>query len=92
MEKLLLKISGIIAIIIGIFMCITIIGAIIGIPLIIGGSTMMGYSNMSDSEIREKEKFYLRMVNIFLFFTVVGGILGLIFYLLMDSNVFTAKK
>ncbi len=64
MEKTLLKVSGIIAIILGILYCFTIIGILWGIPLIIGGSTMIGY----------------------LFFTLIGGILGLLFYFTMDDN------
>jgi phosphate/sulfate permease len=92
MEKSLLKISGIIATVLGIIYSVTIIGAIVGIPLIIGGSKMMGYANLSDSELNEKKDSILGWSIFFFFFTVIGGVLGLVFYLTMDSNIFTAKK
>lgn len=91
MEKILLKIAGIIAIIMGIFYCFLIIGMLWGIPLIIGGSNMIGYSNMSDEEVKEKKNNILGWSIFFLFFTVIGGILGLVFYLMMDNKIFTPK-
>lgn len=92
MEKILLKASGIIAIIAGIFWCFSIIGIIIGIFLIVGGSTIIGYSNKSDEEITEKKNSILSWSIFFLFFTVVGGILGLLFYVTMDKKIFTPKN
>jgi membrane-bound ClpP family serine protease len=86
MEKVLLKVSGIIAIILGILYCFTIIGILWGIPLIIGGSTMIGYSNQSNKEIIEKKNSILCWSIFFLFFTVIGGILGLMFYFTMDDD------
>lgn len=86
MEKTLLKVSGIIAIILGILYCFTIIGILWGIPLIIGGSTMIGYSNQSNKEIVEKKNSILCWSIFFLFFTLIGGILGLLFYFTMDDN------
>ena len=42
MDKSLLKISGIIAIVFGVLACLTLVGAIVGVPLIIGGAKMKG--------------------------------------------------
>lgn len=92
MEKILLKIAGIIAIIMGILYCFLIIGMLWGIPLIIGGSNMIGYSNMSDEEVKEKKNNILGWSIFFLFFTVIGGILGLVFYLMIDNKIFAPKN
>jgi uncharacterized membrane protein HdeD (DUF308 family) len=92
MEKSLLKISGIIAVVLGIFYSITIVMAIVGIPLIIGGSRMMGYANLSDSELRDKKDSILGWSIFFFFFTVIGGVLGLVFYLTMDNGAFSKKS
>jgi phosphate/sulfate permease len=92
MEKALLKISGIIACIIGVFCCITIIGLIVGVPLIIGGSTMIGYSNLSDEEVMAKKSSILGWSIFFFFFTFIGGVLGIIFYFTMDNKVFAKKN
>lgn len=88
MEKTLLKISGIIAIILGIIYCLTIIGAIVGIFLIVGGSTMMGYSNLSEDEIVDKKSSILGWSIFFLFFTVIAGVLGIIAYITVGTDVF----
>jgi phosphate/sulfate permease len=92
MEKALLKISGIIACIIGVFFCITIIGMIVGVPLIVGGSTMIGYSNLSDEEVMTKKSSILGWSIFFFFFTFIGGVLGIIFYFTMDNKVFAKKN
>jgi MFS family permease len=91
-EKVLLKIAGIVAIIVGIGWCFTIIGIIIGIFLIVGGSTIMGYSNLPDDEVVSKKSSILGWSIFFLFFTVIGGILGILFYLTMDSKIFVSKN
>ena len=46
MDKSLLKISGIIAIVFGILACLTLVGAIVGVPLIIGGAKMKEYAEV----------------------------------------------
>jgi MFS family permease len=91
-EKVLLKIAGIVAIIVGIGWCFTIIGIIIGIFLIVGGSTIMGYSNLPDDEVVSKKSSILGWSIFFLFFTVIGGILGILFYLTMDNKIFVSKN
>ena len=92
MEKVLLKIAGIIAIILGIFWSFTIIGMLWGVFLIIGGSTIIGYSNLPDDEVREKKDSILGWSIFFLFFTFFAGILGLIFCFTMDKAVFANKN
>ncbi|HHX16655.1 MAG TPA: hypothetical protein GX725_01905 [Mollicutes bacterium] len=89
MNKVLLRISGIIALVLGITYCITIIGAIVGVPLIVGGSKMMGYSNLSDSEILDRKNSILGWSIFFLFVTVIGGVLGLIYYFSIEPNLFS---
>lgn len=88
MEKILLKIAGIVAIVAGIGWCLSIIFIIFGIALIIGGSAMIGYSNLSDEEIVAKKSAILGWSIFFFFFTFIGGVLGIVFYLTMDKNVF----
>ena len=51
MNKSLLKISGIISIVLGIICCLTIFGAIVGVPLIIGGNKIKDMANLSDKEL-----------------------------------------
>ncbi len=92
MEKVLLKISGAIAIVIGIGWCFTIIGLLWGIPLIVGGSTMIGYGNLSDGKIIDKKGSILGWSIFFLIFTVIGGVVGLLFYFTIDSKIFTPKR
>ena len=92
MEKTLLKIAGIIAIVAGIGWCFTIIGIIWGIFLIVGGSTMMGYASLSDDAIMEKRSSILNWSIFFLFFTFIGGILSIIFYFTMDKKIFASKN
>ncbi len=92
MEKNFLKIAGIIAMIIGIFYCVTIIGAIVGVFLIAGGSAMMGYSKLSDEELEGKKNSILGWSIFFLFFTVIGGVLGLIGYVTIGKNIVIGSK
>lgn len=91
MEKSLLNIAGIIAIVLGIICCITIVGAIIGIPMIIGGNKLREYSNMSDEEIIANKDTILIWTIVFLFINQISGIICLIFYLSIDNNIFSSK-
>ena len=92
MDKIVLKISGIIAIIIGICWCFTIIGLLVGIILIIGGSTVMNYATMTDAEIKTVRSSLLGWSIFFLFFTVIGGVLGLIYYFFTDEKNYLKKN
>ena len=81
MDKSLLKISGIIAIVFGILACLTLVGAIVGVPLIIGGAKMKEYADYTDEQIIANKDKILIWTNVFLFFCQISGILLLIFYI-----------
>ena len=81
MDKSLLKISGIIAIVFGILACLTLVGAIVGVPLIIGGAKMKEYADSTDEQIVANKDKILIWTIVFLFFCQISGILLLIFYI-----------
>ena len=81
MDKSLLKVSGIISIVVGVIYCLSIIGAIIGIPLIIGGIKIKDYASYSDIQIYESKDTILIWTIVFLLFNQMSGILLLIFYI-----------
>lgn len=81
MNKSLLKISGIIAIVFGILACLTLVGAIVGVPLIIGGAKMKEYAGYTDEQIIANKDKILIWTIVFLFFCQISGILLLIFYI-----------
>ena len=85
MDKSLLKISGIIAIVFGVLACLTLVGAIVGVPLIIGGAKMKEYADYTDEQIIANKDKILIWTIVFLFFCQISGILLLIFYI--DSIV-----
>lgn len=90
MDKSLLKISGIISIVIGIICCITIFGAIVGIPMIIGGAKFKDYSNLSDKELLMHKDTIIIWTIVFLFINQISGILGLIF--VVTNNLFNTEN
>ena len=81
MDKSLLKISGIIAIVFGILACLTLVGAIVGVPLIIGGAKMKEYADYTDEQIVANKDKILIWTIVFLFFCQISGILLLIFFI-----------
>lgn len=81
MDKSLLKISGIIAIVFGVLACLTLVGAIVGVPLIIGGAKMKEYADYTDEQIMANKDKILIWTIVFLFFCQISGILLLIFYI-----------
>ena len=81
MDKSLLKLSGIIAIVFGILACLTLVGAIVGVPLIIGGAKMKEYADYTDEQIVANKDKILIWTIVFLFFCQISGILLLIFYI-----------
>lgn len=89
MDKSLLKISGIISIVIGIICCITIFGAIVGIPMIIGGAKFKDYSNLSDEELLSHKDAIIIWTIVFLFINQISGILGLVF--VITNNLFNTS-
>ena len=87
MNKSLLKISGIISIVLGIICCLTIFGAIVGVPLIIGGNKIKDMANLSDQELMTQKDTILIWMVVFLVFNQISGILVLIFYIDMDGSL-----
>ena len=87
MNKNLLKIAGIISIVLGIICCLTIFGAIIGVPLIIGGNKIKDMANLSDQELMTQKDTILIWMVVFLVFNQISGILVLIFYIDMDGSL-----
>ena len=81
MDKSLLKVSGVISIVVGVIYCLSIVGAIIGIPLIIGGIKIKDYASYSDIQIYESKYTILIWTIVFLLFNQISGILLLIFYI-----------
>lgn len=81
MDKALLKISGIIAIVVGVLYCVTIVGAIVGVPLIIGGNKIKSYAEYTDEQIMNVKDSILIWAIVFLIFNQISGILLLIFYI-----------
>lgn len=87
MNKNLLKIAGIISIVLGIICCLTIFGAIVGVPLIIGGNKIKNMANLSDQELMTQKDTILIWMVVFLVFNQISGILLLIFYIDMDGSL-----
>lgn len=79
-DKALLKAAGIIGIVFGVLSCLTIIGLIFGIPMIIGGFKLNSYSDLSDDEIINYKNSILGWSIFFVIFSLIAGILGLIYY------------
>ena len=89
MDKSLLKIAGIISIIVGILFCLTLIGAIVGVPIIIGDCKFKDYANLSDEELLRHKDSIIIWTIVFLFINQLAGVLGLVFVIvnnLFDSN------
>lgn len=89
MDKTLLKVGGVVAIIIGVCYSITIFGLIIGIPMIIGGVAFTGYAKLKDEEVMFAKGSILGWSIFFLLFAGIPGILGIIFYLSMTGALNT---
>jgi len=79
-DKVLLKVAGILAMICGGIYCLTIIGIIIGIPLLIGGSRMIDFSKMEDTELEKYKTHLLVWGIVFLIFATLAGLLVIIYY------------
>ncbi len=90
-DKALLKAAGIIAVVIGIISCLTIIGLLWGIPLIIGGYKFNEYAGLEDSEIINYKSSILGWSIFFIFFSFVSAILGFIYYFGLN-NIETNKE
>ena len=87
MNRTLLKVSGIFAIVIGIICCLTIIGCIVGIPMIIGGIKFNQYSKMNDDELSKSRDSVLVWSIVFLFINQISGVLGIVAFLLDEPSI-----
>ena len=85
MDKSLLNVAGLIAFILGIVCCLTIIGAIVGVPMIIGGNKLREMSNYSDQDLIAKKDTLLVWTIVLLFLCTISGILALIFYIQLEN-------
>ena len=86
-DKSLLKAAGIIGIVFGVLSCLTVIGLIWGIPMIIGGFKLNGYSDLSDEEIINYKNSILGWSIFFVIFSLIAGILGLIYYFGLTGDI-----
>lgn len=84
-DKTLLKIAGIISIVIGAFYCITIIGLIIGIPLIIGGDKLKQISERRGQDTKQEVETILIWTIVFFFINQISFVFSLIYYLKSSS-------
>ena len=85
MDKSLLNVAGIIAFVFGIICCCTIIGAIVGVPMIIGGNKLREYSNMSDEELRKNKDNFLVWTIVLLIICTIAGVIALIVYIQLEN-------
>ncbi len=85
MDKSLLNVAGIVSFVLGIICCLTIIGAIVGVPMIIGGNKLREYSNKSDEEIIKNKDTILIWGIVLTFICTISGILALIFYFQIEN-------
>ena len=75
--------------VLGILVCLTIVGAIVGVPMIIGGLKLREISTLSDDEILKKKDTILIWSIVFLILCTVSGVLGLLYYIgLENPNLF----
>ena len=93
MDKTLLNVSGIIAFVLGILCCLTIVGAIVGVPMIIGGNKLRDLATSDDNKIVEQKETILVWGIVFMFLCTISGILALIFYFQLDyPNAFNLNN
>ena len=85
MDKILLKIAGIFALIVGIIYCLTIIGIIVGVPTIIGAVKFLNYAEMPDEQLLKHKDTILVWSIVFIFLSTIAGVLALVFYSQMTS-------
>lgn len=86
MNRTLLKVAGVISIIVGALVSLTIVGLIIGIPLIIGGYKFTEYAKMSDEELEGNLDSILIWTIVFLFINQISGVISLVAYILYEAS------
>ena len=88
MDKSILKVSGVVAIVLGIICSLTIVGLIVGVPMIIGGMKINDLSKLTEEEIYNNRETILIWSIVFLFICQISGILGIIYYLSISNLSF----
>lgn len=86
MKKTLLQIIGILNIIFGSILTLSIFGIIIGVPLIISGALFLNYSSLDDNELAMKRSSIKIWSIVFIFINIISAILGLIVLTQMDEK------
>ena len=84
-DKNLLNAAGIVAIVVGIIACLTMIGAIVGIPVIIGGVKIKELSTLSEEEIINRKETLLIWSIVLLLLCTISGVLSLLYYLGIEN-------
>ena len=84
-DKTLLNAAGIIALVVGIICCLTLVGAIVGIPLIIGGNKFRQLSRMDDDYIKSNKDTILVWSIVFILLCTVSGVLGIIYFIGIEN-------
>lgn len=87
-----LLVSGILGMITGIVACITILGAIIGIPLIIGASKFLAWAKLSDEELYAEKDQLMVWAIVFAILMFPVGALALVPPLTMDNTTTTTTN
>ena len=82
-----LTIVGVMGYIFGILACITIVGLIIGIPMIMGAKKYMDWSKISDEELLNEKPSMLGWTIFFCIFTFPFGLVALIPYFNLEGGV-----
>jgi len=92
-DKNLLNSAGIVAIVVGIIACLTMIGAIVGIPVIIGGVKIKELSTLSEEEIINRKETLLIWSIVLLLLCTISGVLSLLYYLGIENpNLFKSSS
>lgn len=90
MNRNLLRTIGILNIVFGIIFAFTIIGSIIGIPLIVSGALYLEYASLSDNELITKRNSIKVWSIIFIFINIASAILS--FLSLNDMDKYIQKN
>ncbi|MBQ9181110.1 MAG: hypothetical protein IJ134_00490 [Bacilli bacterium] len=86
MSKKYLKVAGIINIIFGSIFILSIIGFIIGVPLLINGILFEEYSRLDDEKLKTKKNNILVWSIVLLLFNVITAVIGFIAYEKIDEK------
>lgn len=79
MNKGLLNTIGVLNLIFGILFTLTILGSIIGIPLIVSGAIYLNYASLNDSELIKKRSTIKTWSIVFIFTNIISAILSFLF-------------